>query len=102
MSEVYLSAIVGADGRATITLRPDGKQTWEVSQVSPELPGAPGNATGTVRKNGALIAPFEPAGDAVGGEPSVRLVLGDALTVEWTNCVPGSSARALFLYGVVS
>lgn len=100
MSEVLLTATVGADGAASILLRTEGMQTWEVQQVSPEMSSAPGSATGAIRKNGALIAPFAPDGDAVGGEPYVRLVLGDVLSVEWTNCQPGAQARALFMYEV--
>lgn len=102
MADTYRTGVVGADGRAVIELRPDGKQTWEVQQVSPEMPSAPGSATGNVRRNGALVAPFAPAGDAVGGEPYPRLVLGDVLTVEWANCTPGAACTANFFYEVIA
>lgn len=99
--EVYLSAAADAAGDAVISVRPDGGQSWSVTQISPECQSASSNATGTIRKNGALVAPFEPRNDAVGGDPAVTLVLGDVITVEWTNLAPGTSARALVFYEVI-
>jgi hypothetical protein len=101
MSDILLTGTVGADGRAVITLRADAKQKWQVQQVSPEMASAPASAVGNVRRNGALVAPFSPSGDAVGGEPYPTLGLGDTLTVEWANCVPGASCSANFFYEVL-
>lgn len=100
MADTNLAATVGPDGRAVITITADGRQTWNVQQVSPEMPGAPGGATGQLRKNGSLVAPFEPGADAIGGEPYVRLRLGDTLSVEWSGCTPGAVGRALVIYEV--
>lgn len=100
MAEILLTATVGSDGRAVITVVPDARQVWRVQQVSPEMSAAPGAAIGAVRKNGALVAPFEPSGDAVGGEPYPELRLGESLTVEWANCTPGAQARAFIMYEV--
>jgi hypothetical protein len=101
--ELLLTTTVRPDGTATIEVRTDPRQVWSVQQVSPEMVGgAPGPATGQIRKNGALVAPFEPSADAMAGEPYPKLVLGDVLTVEWTNCEPGAVARALVMYEVIA
>lgn len=103
-AEIPLVAVVNAAGSAVVTVTPTNRQTWTVQQISPEMPSAPANSTGVVRKNGSLVAPFEPTGDAVGGEPYVTLRLGDRLTVEWANCTPGDLGKAFIMYddGVTS
>src|SRR6266536_4911705 len=91
------TAIVAGDGTAVATITPDRGLTWVVSQVSVELPGAPAGATCAVRKNGALVSPIIPTGDTAAGDPPVVLMLGDALTVEWAGCTPGTVGKVLVL-----
>lgn len=92
---------VNAGGALVLTLTVVGSQPWVVSQISPEMTTGSDLATGAVRLNGALVAPFVPGGDAVGGDPPVTLQpASDVLTVEWTAAVPGSIGQALFIYDV--
>jgi hypothetical protein len=96
------SAIVGAGGTATVTIETRTQETWVVAQISIELEGAPSGAIANLRKNGYLVTPMIPAGDVAAGEPYVRLLPTDRLTVEWENCTPGQVGRALVFYETAS
>lgn len=99
MPQTTRGGTVAADGTLTLPLRASGALPWIVSQVSPEMKTGADLATGVVRFNGSLVAPFVPAADAVGGSPPVTLQPGsDTLTVEWTGATPGSIGQALFIY----
>jgi hypothetical protein len=95
------SAIVGAGGTATVSVRTNTSfETWTVAQISIELEGAPSGAVANLRKNTYLITPMIPAGDVAAGEPYVRLLPTDVLTVEWENCTPGQIGKVLVFYEV--
>lgn len=93
-----MNATVTPAGVATVTVAMNVSGVWTVAQVTGELPTAPANATAVIRKNGNLVAPFEPTGDTVAGDPPVPLRLGDVLTVTWTNCTPGDVAKVYVMY----
>lgn len=93
-----LGVTVAATGRATATLTNYGPYTFDVQQVSVEMTGAGGSASGAVRKGGNLIAPFVPQGDAVSGAPSVRLYPGESMTAEWSSATVGATGTATFIY----
>jgi len=94
------SVVVGADGKATATIKPNAVHKWSVSQVSVELPGAPVGATCAIRRNGLLVTPVIPTGDVASGEPPVEIGPGDRLTVEWAGCTPGQTGSVLVIYDV--
>jgi hypothetical protein len=97
--EKPFTPIVGADGKATVTIKVDnGLDRWTVTQVSLELPAAPSGATCYVRKNGYPISPAVPTGDTVAGDPPVILDPADKLTVEWAGCTPGIAGKVLVFY----
>ena len=96
-----LTANVAAGGTATITVQPYGGRPWNVTQVSVELPTAPVGATCSLRKNGYLVTPLIPTGDAAAGDPPVLLLPEDLMTIEWAGCTPGTLAKALILYDVM-
>lgn len=98
-AESIQSVIIGADGRGVFTLTTRTKlQTWVVSQVSVELATAPVGATCALRKNGALLSPLIPTGDAASGDPPVTLWPGDRMTVEFAGCNPGDVATVYAIY----
>lgn len=94
-----LAGAANASGALTLTLRVVGARPWTVSQVSVEMASGADLATGELRFNGFLVAPFVPAGDAVGGDPPITMQpTGDELTVEWTGATANSVGQALFIY----
>lgn len=98
-AETVLSVTVAADGTARATLSPDSRfQRWMVGQVSVEMSTAPVGATCTIRKDGALISPLIPTGDAASGDPAIPLRQGQTLTVEFVGCVPGDVGTVYVLY----
>jgi hypothetical protein len=96
--EISASTRVDANGDATLTFRTNGGARWSVQQVSPDAPDVGAAAVGNVRKNGRLISPFQPQGDAVDGVPYPVLGPNDSLTVEWTGGVVGTLVSALVIY----
>jgi hypothetical protein len=99
MPQTLRSGTADATGKLTLELRVQGSQAWTISQVSPEMATGSDTATGALRLNGALVSPFVPTADAIGGDPPITILPGaDVLTVEWTAAVPGSVGSALFVY----
>jgi hypothetical protein len=98
MATATYSALVSAGGTATVTVRTGAPRAWVVAQVSIELQGAPSGATAMLRKNGYAVTPMIAASDVAAGEPYVRLLQTDTLTVEWAGCTPGQVGKALVLY----
>lgn len=98
VTDVTLSALVAASGVGTATISPGRGNTWTVSQVSVEMASVPLGATCDLRKNNVLITPLAPSGDAAGGDPPVKLLSTDRLTVTWRNCTPNVVGTVLFIY----
>ncbi len=93
-----LSTTVAADGTAVIRIRPGGLYPWNVTQVTAENKDAPAGATCSLRRNGFLVTPLVPNGDAGAGDPPVPIDPQDDLTVEWAGCTPGQLVRALIFF----
>jgi hypothetical protein len=97
------SAKIGAGGTGTATIQTGhARQTWDVQQVSVELPAAPIGATCVLRKNGYLVTPLIATGDVADGSPPVTLQPTDTLTVEWAGCTNGTVGKVLLVYEVLS
>ncbi|MER6059471.1 hypothetical protein [Streptomyces albidoflavus] len=97
--EAFSTVVIGADGTGVVVIGTGTRlQTWTVSQVSVEVPGAPIGATCTLRKGGALITPLIPTGDAATGDPPVIVRPGEALTVEFAGCTPGQTGTVYAIY----
>lgn len=94
-----MSVVVAAAGtaRASITTRTK-LQTWTVSQISVEMPGAPIGATCAIRKDGALITPLIPTGDAASGDPPIVLRPGERITIDFAGCTPGIVGTVFAVY----
>lgn len=97
------SAAAGAAGTISIPVRPTGTRPWVVTQVSVELVAGSAAAvgaaaTGMLRKNGAPVAPFVAHGDAVAGDPPIRLGTTDEMTIEWAGANNGNIGVALLIY----
>lgn len=92
------SAKVVVGGTATITIRPDTRRPWIVSQISTELATAPAGSTCALRKNGSLVTSLVAPGDIADGSPAVRVTSSDTLTVIWTGCTVGDVAKAYVIF----
>lgn len=96
--QVY-STTVTAAGTATVSITTGTAfQTWRVDQVSVEMPAAPVGATCVLRKQGALITPLIPTGDAAAGDPPITLRPGQTLTVEFAGCTPADVGTVYLMY----
>lgn len=98
MFDADFSAVVGVSGTATISVRPDNRRAWVVSQASTELANAPSGSTCTLRKNGSLITTMVAAGDVAEGAPPIRLGTSDVMTIAWAGCSPGSVAKVYLVF----
>jgi hypothetical protein len=96
--DLALSGKVTAAGTLTITIKPTGRQTWTVNQVSISMTTAPIGATCYLKKNGVIVTPMVASGDAAGGDPPVVVRLVDKLTVEWAGCTSGVVGTVLVIY----
>lgn len=83
------SGAVLANGTLSIPVVPTSSATWEVTQVSTEMPTAPSGSLCIIRKNGIKVTDMISTGDVAGGDPPVILRQSDKMTVEWTGCTPG-------------
>ena len=98
MATATYSARIGVGGDGTVSIRTNSQETWTVAQISIELEGAPSGAIANLRKNGYLVTPMIAAGDVAAGDPYVRLLPSDVLTVEWENCTLGQIGKVLAFY----
>lgn len=107
MSPISKTGIVTTAGTAEIDFpSPKGTVPRTVSQVSiaaidvagSSTPTAPGNATAGVYFNGFLVTPLVAQADAASGDPPVVVGPNDLLAVVWTNCTPGRTVQATFIY----
>ena len=97
LTEQTQTGIVPASGAIGLELRP-GRLTLIVSQVGIRAPDVGGGAIGNILKNGAIITPFVPYGDAPAGEPPIILRPGDVMRVDWTSAAVGARVEATFIY----
>lgn len=98
-TEKTYTATVDSNGDAVVSFQvSNGLDTWNVLQVSVEMPDAPSGATCDVRKNDYLVTPIIPTADTAAGDPPVQLYPSDVLTVEWSNCTPGDVGKVVIFY----
>lgn len=98
-AEIATTAVVAASGKATVTIKvQNGLDTWTISQVSVEMPTAPVGSTCYIRKNTYPVSPIIPTGDTAAGDPPVRLLPADLLTIEWAGCTPGDVGKVLVFF----
>lgn len=98
--EDWYSVVVPA-GATTVSksFGPGTRQrTWMVTQVTVEMPLAPNGATCRLTKNGVLVTPLIPTGDAAGAGPPVRLFGQDLLTVTWAGVTAGLTGTIWVAY----
>ncbi len=91
------TAIAPASGNVTITIS-SGAQEWMVQQISTTCDAAPVGATCRVYKDGAIVSKMLPAGDVASGDPPVRLLIGEAMTIVWTGLSTGAVCNATVIY----
>lgn len=93
----FYGAATVSGGAATVTFRGRDTEPVQVTQVAAEMSGAAA-AAGNIRRNGQLVCPFVPTGDATAGDPPIPLWPGDELTVEWTGAPVGGVGKATIFY----
>lgn len=100
VADQAFTAVISAAGTATVTFKPPTfRANYIVSQVSVEYAAAPLGCTCVVRKNGNLITPMIPTGDAASGDPPIPLNGGsDKLTVTFASGTPGGIANVFIIY----
>lgn len=93
-----LSAVVGAAGTATLTIKPNNRRRWEIQQINCEGTGVGSTAQGVIRVNNGAGIPFVARLDAPAGDPPVPLSPGDKMTIEWSQCTVGATVKAFVIY----
>lgn len=91
------TSIAPASGAVTITIS-SGAQEWLVQQISTTCDAAPVGATCRVYKDGAIVSKMLPAGDVASGDPPVRLLIGEQMTIVWTGLTTGAVCNATVIY----
>lgn len=91
------TAIAPASGSVTVPIS-SGAQEWVVQQISTTCDAAPVGATCRIYKDGAIVSKMLPAGDVASGEPYVRLLVGEVMTVVWENLTPGAVCNVTAIY----
>jgi hypothetical protein len=94
------TAVVNASGVATVTFKPPTQRAnYIVQQVSVEYSTAPIGCTCDVRKNGNLISPLIPTGDAAAGDPPIPLSGGsDIMRVTFRGATVGEVVNVFIVY----
>jgi hypothetical protein len=94
------TAVVTAAGTAVVTFKPPtSRNNYSVQQVTVEYTTAPIGCTCDVRKNGRLISPMIPTGDAAGGDPPIPLSGGsDKMTINFAHGTPGDIVSVFIIY----
>lgn len=96
LGDITYTAVANGSGTAVITI-PQRAVIWVVSQVSIEM-DTNAAASCALRKNGYLVSPLVPQADSAAGDPPIRLLPGDVMTITWTGCNPGDIAKAYVIY----
>jgi len=94
------AGVAPASGELSLAFRTRGSDTYRVTQVTAEVSPRAGGAGAvcSVRRNGALISPLVPTGDAAAGDPPVWVGPGDELTIEWTGLASGTIGKMVVIY----
>ena len=103
MADDTKSAVAtGAAGaaKATVTIQTVKQQQWSITQISIEMPTASAGVSCVMRKNGYLVTPMIPYGDAADGTP-LPVLSSDIVTIEWAGANPGDLGRVYYIYDVV-
>jgi hypothetical protein len=93
-----LSAEVAADGSCEISFRAQGREAWQVEQISTEMQGAVSGSECNLFVNGSLVTPLLPRRSVAAGDPPLPVYPGDVVSVEWSGCTPGEQGKALVIY----
>lgn len=97
------SGITDATGRCEVAFPGRNAGRVTITQISPEMSSAGAAAAScSARRNGALVCPLVPFGDAAGGDPPVDLWPTDVCSVVWLGAVPGAIGTVTFFYVVRS
>lgn len=91
------SGTADASGNLTLTYQPRSAGLVRVTQVTAEMPTGAG-AICSVRRNGALVSPMVPTGDAAAGDPPIWLWPGDELTAQWAGAPAGATGSMVVFF----
>ncbi len=93
------TARVLANGTATVRFKTSNtRQRFTVQQVTVEYPTAPLGCVCSIRKNGNLVSPMIPTGDAASGDPPIVLSQNDIMTVVFSSATPNDTVSVFIIY----
>lgn len=92
------SAVVGANGTATVSFRPTRGQNWSVQQVSVSAPTVGGNALCNIYRDTTFVAAVNPSRGVAAGEPFIPCRNGSTFYIRWTNATVGAPCEVLIIY----
>lgn len=96
--DIPATGTTDASGVCLVTIRPTGRQTWAIQQVSTSMPTAPQTSTCAVYKNNVFITPMLNTGDAASGDPPVSISPSDVLQIKWVGATPGVLGNVYIIY----
>lgn len=90
---------VGASGELTVTFTCPLNQSWDVTQITLEMPNASASATAEIRRGTAPVAPSPDARYAsAAGEPPIPVRAGQSISVLWHTAAVGAVGRVFIIY----
>jgi hypothetical protein len=96
--DVAKSGVIDANGALTISLRPDSRRPWVVSQVASFAEGAGGSASAQIFKNGAPITALGVRNGTAGQQPFITLRPSDTMSVVYAGATVGAPVTVNFIY----
>ena len=101
ITDIAKSATVNASGAATITISSNNRNPWIVFQVSVEVTYKSGCKV-QVKKGAFVVTPIilETASGSgtAAGDPPVKLLSSESLTVNFTGLTAGTTVKAYVIY----
>jgi hypothetical protein len=97
--DLPITGVVPASGTLRIEIRPTGRQTWVVSQITVSMLTAPAGALCQVYKNSSVVVPLLQAiGDTASGDPPITLRHNETMAVVWTGATAGDVGSVFVVY----
>jgi hypothetical protein len=101
ITDISQSAVVNASGNAVITIASSNRNPWVVFQVSVEVTYKSGCRV-QVKKGAFVVTPIilETASGSgtAAGDPPVKLLSSETLTVNYTGLTAGTTVKAYIIY----
>lgn len=91
--------VVPASGELIVTFTCPLNQSWNVKQITLEMPNASPSATAEIRRGTAPVAPSPDARYAsAAGDPPIPVRAGQTISVLWHTATPGDIGMVFIVY----